>query len=102
MTSVKQITDRASKMVAKQNIAKHKTDDDEVLLVTDDEQEDTVVDVGRNKRKPVVQNKAKGSNLNLLKHYKKRIECCNKELYHIQKKKGSSDKKQIYIEFRDV
>ena len=102
MTSVKQITDRASKKVAMNNIAKQKTiDDNEVLLVTsDDESEETLVDVTKNRWKPVVQNKAKGSNLNLPKHYRKRIECCNNKLFHIQKKKGSRDKKQIYMEFQ--
>ena len=96
MTSVKQITDRASKKVAMLNIAKN----NEVLLVSDNETDEVMIDISKNKRKVVVQNKAKGSNLNLVKHFKKRIECCNKELVHIQKKKGSGDKKQVYIEFQ--
>ena len=58
---------------------------------------------------PIVQNKAKDSDLNFPKQYKRLIECSERELFNIHNKepgctnnniKGSSvDKRQVYVDF---
>ena len=62
-----------------------------------------------NLKTPTVQNKAKESDFNFPRIYKRLVDCCERELYRIHKKdpgctdktiKGSSvDKRQLYIDF---
>ena len=77
-----------------------KLNEDELLVINSGDDEETLVENVRQKRKVKVQNKSKTSNLNQRKQFTDRISYCDRPLYRINEEKGSKENKQKYVELQ--
>ena len=77
-----------------------KLNEEELLVIDSEDDEETLVEIVKQKRKVKIQNKAKTSNLNQRKQFSDRILYCDRPLYKINEQKGSKENKQKYIELQ--